>query len=609
MKNPLPWRIASFATLASLLAGCSTSTEVSLTGYTPAQYSHVWITTQEVWFNTSGTAGPGDGGWAKYPLKTPTTIDLVAQNGGNLGSITSGLRLVPGTYSQVRLIPIDSSAALVSSAQTAGALYNAEADYVDSSGNTHQLPLEFLNPDQGIGIVTSLKVPVGDVSAALKSGTSGLGSSTTALGSSTATTGTPFGIGSTASTTSSTSSTSAASSTTTVNSFVVGVDGTTDLVPFNYDPSTTGVLLSSHAAAYDVARSAGISGQLTLSNITTGTSGLPAIQVNAETLSADGTRHVVVSTTSVQSDGSFLLYPLGADSNGVDYDVVIHGPGIATIIVKAVQVTLASSTTPASTTSTASTNATTTTTGTSTSANNVVAIGTLTPRTATPFTAQLSTSPTAGLPAGAQLQFYQTINRAGEVPYVIETSAIDPFNQVLFNAQQLSNGTVDSGTWSASGGAVTVVSAAPQETAGSYRVAASAPSYNDGAFANNNVSAPTAPATAPVPFTVPTLTLASATVAGTLIAAVTTTVPYDSGQLLVSHDGTLVATASLAPAFTGAGAIVRVTGLPAGTSTALYYLSVLAWNQSNPAAVHRQSYPTAIDLRGSSSGVVQLTVN
>ena len=138
-------------------------------------------------------------------------------------------------------------------------------------------------------------------------------------------------------------------------------------------------------------------------------------------------------------------------------------------------------------------------------------------------------------------------------------------------------------------------------------LAASAPSYSDGAL--SNIAAPAAGTTSPVQFTVPVPLLAANTVAGTLIAVITSTVTYDSGQLLVSHNGTLVATASLRPAFTGAGAIVRVTGLPAGTSSALYYLSVLAWNQSSPTVVHSQSYPTAIDLQGSSSGLIQLTVN
>ena len=170
---------ATLTGLACLLAGCSARTDVSLTGNTPAQYSHVWITTQEIWVNASATAGPDDSGWRKFPLSTPATVDLVGQNGGTLGSIVTGLNIEPGTYSQLRVIPVDSSAALTASAQTAGALFNAEADYVDSAGTTHQLPLEMLNPEKGIGIATSLRVPVGNVGAAVGAATSGIGTGTT----------------------------------------------------------------------------------------------------------------------------------------------------------------------------------------------------------------------------------------------------------------------------------------------------------------------------------------------------------------------------------------------------------------------------------------------
>src|SRR5258708_18420225 len=159
------------AGLCCAVAGCSTRTDVSVTGNTPAQYSHVWITAQEVWFNTSAIAGPDDGGWVKFPLSTPATVDLVTESGGNLGSLATSLNLAPGSYSQVRLIPVDATAPLTSSAQTAGALYNTEADYVDSAGTTHQLPLELLNPDKGIGIPHTLKVPVGNIGAALAAAT------------------------------------------------------------------------------------------------------------------------------------------------------------------------------------------------------------------------------------------------------------------------------------------------------------------------------------------------------------------------------------------------------------------------------------------------------
>jgi hypothetical protein len=77
------------------------------------------------------------------------------------------------------------------------------------------------------------------------------------------------------------------------------------------------------------------------------------------------------------------------------------------------------------------------------------------------------------------VNFYQTLAKAS-APYVIETSTIDPFNQTLSNPQGLSEGTIDSGTYVASGETVNIVSAAPVEIAGHYTVAASAPNYGDG---------------------------------------------------------------------------------------------------------------------------------
>src|SRR6202140_3648584 len=223
--NRIPVALAvSIGGLCCAVAGCSTRTDVSVTGNTPAQYSHVWITAQEVWFNTSAIAGPDDGGWVKFPLSTPATVDLVTESGGNLGSLVTGLKLAPGTYSQVRLIPVDAAAALTSSAQTAGALYNTEADYVDSAGTTHQLPLELLNPDKGIGIQGTLKVPVGNVGAALAS-TSTTTTGTT-IAATTSTTTTP--------TTTPTTPTTTPTTTTTTTSFALTFDGARDLTPFTY---------------------------------------------------------------------------------------------------------------------------------------------------------------------------------------------------------------------------------------------------------------------------------------------------------------------------------------------------------------------------------------
>jgi hypothetical protein len=646
MKYCPPVLVACLGAVTALLAGCNTRTDVSLTGNTPTQYSHVWITTQEVWFNTNGTAGPNDGGWEKFPLSTPTTIDMVTVNAGNLSSITSGLRVSPATYSQVLIIPLDQSTPLTTSAQNVGALYNSEADYVDSTGTTRQLPLEFLNPNQGVGITTSLKVPLGHVGVTAIG--AGLGAAAGAVaGNNTTSTGTTLGTTTTGTTTTGTTTlggggtsfgigSSSAASTTPDNSFAIVEDGTTDLVPFNYGSASTGgirtgILLSQHATAYDISQSGGISGQLTLTNVTTGTGGVPAIQVSAEILTADGSRHQVVLTTTVQSDGSFLLYPLPATTNGTFYDVVIHGPQIATIIIQSVDVTLASSsssslfgtntmnTTPSSTTgsttgsttsSTTSPSTNTSTTGTTnSSANNVVSIGTLTPRSATPFNSNLATVPAATLPAGSLVKFYQTLARQGDVPYVIENSPIDPFNEVLFAPQALSSGTIDSGTWSSSGANITVVSAAPAEGAGTYVVAASAPSYNDGPL-TPKVKAP-ASGTNTVTVMVPALTLASGAAAGTLTATITVAAPgkYEQGQLLVSHAGTLVATAPLSQAaLSGSGTAVTMS-VPAETSTAVYYLTVRAWTSDPSVAPAIQSYPTAVSMQGSATGSTELTVN
>lgn len=586
---------------ACLLAACSTRTDVSLTGNTPAQYSHVWITTQEVWFNASASAGPDDGGWTKFPLGTPTTIDLVQNSGGSLGSIATRLKQLPGTYAQIRLIPVDPAAALTAAAKDAGAIYNAEVDYTDSAGNPQQLPLELLNPDQGIGITGSLHIAVGSIgsSAAL---TSALGTSSTGtnMGRTTATTGTAT-----------TSTTATSTGTTTTTSFALTLDGARDLVPFAFGTSATpaqGVLLSPHAAAYNLANVGGISGTLTLTGLSgyTAVSGLPDIQATAETLSADGSRHVALLSTPVHADGTFLLYPLpSSTSTAASYDVVIHGAGIATIIVKAVTVPLASTTTNTTTTGATTTGTTPTTTPavtTTASSTNTVSIGTLIPRAATAYGPSITTSAASPLTADAQVGFFQTLSGSGEVPYQIEASPIDPFHQVLANAVQLSNGTIDSGTYVASGDTIALFSSTPTQGAGHYVVAASAPSFADGALQ------PTVSAAAPS-LTLANLSASSGSTLGTLQAVVTPASPgeWDAGELLVSHNGTLVGRALLGD-IAGSGGTVTVA-VPSGTGAAKYYVTVRVWKASNPGGVQRQFFPSLIDMSASSTASVALTIN
>jgi len=583
----------ALAALCAAFGGCSSRTNVSATGNSPPLYSHVYVTAQAVWFNRSATAGPDDGGWVKFPLTTPATVDLVADSGGNFGALVTDLKVEPGSYSQVRFIPVDASLPLTASAQTLGAQYNMEADYVDSGGNEHQLPLELLNPDKGLGIQASLTVPFGSVGAALAATNTTTGAATAG----TTTTGT-------------TASVSGTSTTTTTAQFALSFDAARDLAAFSYltaGGTAAGVLLSSHVSAYDLSQSGGIQGQLTLTSLNgiTSANGTPGIEVSAEALSADGTRHYVVASAPVASDGSFTLYPLSANaSNNVSYDLVIHGAGIATIILKNILIPPTGSS-ATSTTGTTSSIATANPDTAPITPSNLVSVGTLIPRAAGKYTANIAAATGAPLPAGAEVAFYQTLPNSGEVPYVIEAAPIDPFNQVLNNPQQLSTGTVDSGTYVSSGATITVVSAAPQERAGTYQVAATAPLYADGLL-GIEVSAPT---TGVATVTVATLALASGNVPATVSASVkpASALEYDHGELMLSQNGQLIATAAIDTALKSGGS-VQLQGVPGGTSDSIYYVTVRAWN-STTGKVTRQWYDTALDLRSATSASIDLTVN
>jgi hypothetical protein len=643
--------VAGLAASFAALGGCSSRTNVSAIGNVPGTYSHVYITAQAVWFNTSATAGPDDSGWAKFNLSTPATVDLITDSNGSFGLLVTDLKLTPGTYSQVRLIPVDPSTPLTTSAQTAGAIFNCEADYIDAQGVTQQLPLELLNPDKGVGITASLSVPVGSVGKALAASSLNSAASTT-----TTTTNGPFAVNAPTTTTTGASPFGTTSNTTTTRSqFALAIDAARDLSAFNVGTegaiptgtSIAGVMWSSHVTAYDMSKSGGIQGTLTLTNISniSAASGVPDIAASAEVLSADGTRREVVASAPVASDGTFTLSPLPADKSNITYyDVVIHGPGIATIIIKNVQIPPYGSTgntglgtfmTPSTTTPTTTTNPATTTTPTTTTPTtatnsttnsdllppqptNLVSVGTLTPRQTTSYTANIAQSSNKRLPAGAAVTFYQTLPGSDPAPYVIEWSPIDPFNQNLAVPQNLSAGTIDSGTYVSSGSTVAVTASAPVETmhnkgVSAYQVAATAPLYDDGTL-GTIVTAPAGSSTSPPPQVVEIapLMLAAGDTPATLSATVRAPAGsrLDQGELLVSNNGQLIATASLNNVLAAGGGAVQLTDLPGGTSSSLFYVTVRAWSSSNPSStVTRQWSDTPVDLRSASSASIEVTLN
>lgn len=612
----IKWAAGLVAAFAAL-AGCSTQTNVSMGTSVQAKYSHVWLTIQEVWFNTSPTASPEDSGWSKFTLAAPATLDLATLSGGALQPIASSLKIPAGTYSQLRLIPVDASAALTASASTAGAKYNAEADYTDPSGNAQQVPLELLNPEEGIGVSMTLtvKASLAQLGSITSTDTTGCVTGTEAA----CTTGTPAGTSCSAGTTDCMSPSGAACAdaetdcTTTAGttavpttssaasmSVVVTVDGIHDLVQFAYGNANAqqiGVLLNPHPSAYDVSTTGAISGTVDLANVTADSSGQYNVQATAETLSTDGTRHVAIQSVQVRSDGSFVLYPLPAatpsttDATGLTttaitstpYDVVIHGPQIAPIVIKSISVAAGDP-------------------------SSAVSIGTVTPRAATSSYTFNMAAGTLALPAGAVVDLYQTIPANGEVPYVVDQVPIDPFSRTLLYNEAVPTGTLDWGTY-ASGGNVALTTVTPTQGQSVYFVSAQAPLFSDQGELVTTL-APPASGTGPVPVTMPILSPTTGSGSLSITVAPTVAGKYNRGELIVSHDGTIVQTVAIDTALTqNGGATLTVQGIPAGGSAssfdnAVYYVSTRAWNTSDPAGtLQRQSFTTPIDLSsGSATG-------
>lgn len=605
---------------ACSLAACGARTDVSATSNVPALYSHVWVTVQDVKFNTSATAAPDDSSWLDFPLSTPTTIDLATVGNGGLAVFGSALKIPTGTYSQMQLLLSNSSAALVTSAQTAGLLYNDQVEYLNSAGAAVTAPLELVHPDNGIVLAVTLTIPNNtkafaeslDTTSTAATGTTGI-DPTTGLPTTTPTTTTAATTCATTTTNTTTTTpvttTSDTCSSPTLSTFAVGIDfdAEHDLVPFTYS-TQPGFLLNPHLAAYDLSVAGTIQGEVDVSLLTTTTtttttttpataSGNPDIEVSAETLSSDGTRHVVVKSTPLLSDGSFVLYPLTTNATSADatttttYDLVIHGPLINTVIIKSVPASVAA---PAAATTVGLTGVQLTS----------VADYAVNLSTTTPFTT-----------AGALVEFYQTVPVSGEVPYVVARQPIDPFNNVFAGNAALSAGPIAVSTYSG-GVTSTPVSEAPTEGSGTYQVSAIAPNFTDGAF-GTKVSAPNPITTTPVLVKLAPLAVASGAASTTLSVKTAVAAPgkYNKGAIILSQNGAIVAVSSLDSILDESSGTVTVERVPGGTSSqsltsGQYDLSAWVWNSTNPTGtLSRQSNTASVDLRSGTASGATLTID
>lgn len=607
---------------ACVLSACAARTDVSATANVTALYSHVWITVQDVKFNASATAAADESGWLDFPLSTPQTIDLAAVSNGGLALFASALKIPTGSYAQMQLILADTSATLATSAQSAGLLYNDQVDYLDSTGAAVAAPLQLVHPERGIIVAVSLTVPTDSKAALAALGavapatatTSGAATTTidptTGLPTTTTGAATTAAIATTATCQSATTNTTTPVTTTTDNctpsttptvSLGIDFDAEHDLVPFTYSGQPS-FILNPHLVAYDLSTTGTIQGTVSVASLTTSlttpatASGNPDIEVSAETLSSDGTRHVIVKSAPLLSDGSFVLYPLTSSTSAdatatITYDLVIHGPLIDTVIIKSVPPSPGA---PAAATS--------------------VALSTVALTSSVDYAANISTAAPLTT-AGATVQFYQTLPVSGEVPYVVARQTLDPFSGLFAGNAALSAGPVVLSSFSA-GVVSSAVSETPVEGAGSYQVAAIAPNFNDGAL-GTKVSAPNPITATAVLFKVPALTAASGTTSTSVAVATAVAAPgkYNKGELILSQNGAISAVAPLDAVLDESAGSVTIAAVPAGTATqtlnsGLYELSAWVWNSANPAGtLRRESSATSVDLRSGSAAGTSITID
>src|ERR1019366_725735 len=378
--------IALALLLAGILAGCKGgsssipptlgSVNVSLTDGPGSDYDHVWVTVKAISFHTDpNQVWDGSGaGWQTTTLTAPVTLDLANLTNGTLSPVFINMNLPVGGYRQIRLFLAGFDDPLTASALAAGLIYNDQVEYTDATVVVHDVPLEIAYPTQGIQLNGSF-----DVSAP------------TILNPSL--------------------------------NLAVDFDLEHDLVRFKPDINGTEYYftMAPNLRSFDLDQSGAITGTVDTANLCPSSSTTPIgcgynMIVKAELLSADGTRHRDIRSTTVKPDGSFTLYPLPVLPAGQTYDVLIRGRNVETTLVKGV-------TAPALNGTTFLSNA----------INRIPLPIDSTGEYFANFTSALN-------PKSGDALFQQTLRGAGEVPYEVRWENTNPFTGILEVPSALANG-------------------------------------------------------------------------------------------------------------------------------------------------------------------------
>ena len=534
--------------LTLLLAACGGGGSPGSSGATTAQasvaladapsldFDHVWITVRQIDFHQLDTAGPTDPQWLTFPLPAPVTIDLTQYANGNLAQVFSGLSLPVGTYRQIRLLVVDDEAALTASALADRLQYNDQVDYTDAGGVSHSRPLEIIGPRQGINLLGTFAVAAGA----------------------------PLNL-------------------------VLDFDLDDDVVRFP-DPLGSGLdsfTLKPNLRYFDLAHSGAIIGQVDPTQLAVNGGGAYNLVIKAEQLSADGSRHQVMRATTVRSDGTFTLFPVAVAGTTQNYDVLVRGRAMETLIVRNVPVT--AGTTPSSGATQVSSAALPITAGAE-------------------YTMNLST---AMAPTGSWVNLFQTLPSSidpSPVPYEVRFRHVNPFTGLIEIPFPLSSGPLHVGDYLAAGSPA-FATVTPAEGSGSFDAVGGALQYATSA------SVATAP---PLSGTntsiqIPALAVAPAFAAGQLTVNIATATPgrFTHGQLVVSRFGMIVNSLPIDADLANGGS-VTMTNLPSGTTAspdkgAFYYAWLRVWN---PSSLRPHIVPVLgfADLTTSGSATLNVTI-
>ena len=516
-------------------------------------YSDVHLTFTKVLFNTNASAGPDDAGWVGYVFTNPVSMDFGTKGqsttNGQLQALLHQIQIPVNNYTQIRLVLQENTSANTCNWVTDSNSVQHPIQIPDAShgwtlrGTFNVVASSLITPpppNNPVSLQVALNLNLDDDLVPLSIGTPTEYMLKPRL------------------------------------SYINLTQSITD------NDARLGTVVNAPAGAI----------QGTIANAQTGTT------VTAELPSQDGKYHQAVLSTQVQPGGKFVLYPIPLSSNlnakpstatnsTVMFDLVIHGDGLQTQILRGVPVTPTLE--PADPLSTQSNLAQTvkctpnqpcTYTASDTPSNPVTVVN-LTPITLTSvnttYTADLQ-PPMAANTRGAWVDFYQTLPGSGEVPYEITYSHVNPYTGQLGSTPTLTTGEVQVSAYAANANPSGTVFQTPTQGSGAYSVVAEGPGFARLA-AKAILSAPASGNSTTV--NVGALTLANGFAArsianGTLFPRVNTNL--SNYWALAVSDGQVVSALDLTSAIMVLhSANYAFNGLPANGSS-FYGISITGWS-------------------------------